>query len=136
VPALWSPAQMQVAVVAATARRGVGVHCRAAQAVSGVRALRRAGAERVTLLTGLSSGEASGQLKLATAYCASAKSYGDSRRDIAVHYGQDIERTKVRRIALEVEQAAMAFAEAERCAQIERLEARHGRSESPDSDRG
>ena len=75
----------------------------------------------VTLLTGLSSGEASGQLKLAAAYCASAKSYGDSRRDIAVHYGQDIERTKVRRIALAVEQEAMAFAETERGVQIERL---------------
>jgi len=77
----------------------------------------------VTLLTGLSSGEASAQLKLATAYCASAKSYGDSRRDIAVHYGQDIERTKVRRLALAVEQEAMEFAETERCVQVERLSA-------------
>ena len=75
----------------------------------------------VTLLTGLSSGEASGQLKLVTAYCASAKSYGDSRRDLAVHYGQDLERTKLRRLALEVEQVAMAFAEAERGVQIKRL---------------
>jgi len=79
------------------------------------------GVSVVTLLTGLSCGEASAQLKLAAAYCASAKSYGDSRRDIAVHYGQDIERTKVRRLALEVEQAAMAFAETERQAQLERL---------------
>ena len=55
------------------------------------------------------------------AYCASAKSYGDSRRDLAVHYGQDLERTKVRRIALAVEQEAMAFAETERCLQIARL---------------
>jgi hypothetical protein len=38
----------------------------------------------VTLLTGLSSGEANAQLKLTTAYCASAKSYGDSRRDNAL----------------------------------------------------
>jgi hypothetical protein len=38
-----------------------------------------------------------------------------------VHYGQDIERTKVRRLSLEVEQAAMAFAEAERRQQLERL---------------
>jgi hypothetical protein len=79
------------------------------------------GVSVVTLLTGLSSGEASVQLKLAAAYCASAKSYGDSRRDIAVHYGQELERTKVRRLALEVEQEAMAFAEAERAQQLERL---------------
>ncbi len=52
------------------------------------------GVSVVTLLTGLSSGEASAQLKLATAYCASAMSYGDSRRDLAVHYGQDLERTR------------------------------------------
>jgi hypothetical protein len=79
------------------------------------------GVSVVTLLTGLSSGEASAQLKLAAAYCASAKSYGESRRDIAVHYGQQQERTKVRRMALEVEQEAMAFAEAERSTQLERL---------------
>ncbi len=79
------------------------------------------GVSVVTLLTGLSSGEASVQLKLAAAYCASAKSYGDSRRDIAVHYGQELERTKVRRMALEVEQEAMAFAEAERARQLMRL---------------
>jgi len=79
------------------------------------------GVSVVTLLTGLSSGEASAQLKLVTAYCASAKSYGDSQRDIAVHYGQDLERTKVRRLALEVEQEAMAFAETERSVQITRL---------------
>jgi hypothetical protein len=79
------------------------------------------GVSIVTLLTGLSSGEASAQLKLAAAYCASAQSYGDSRRDIAVHYGQEIERTKVRRLALEVEQTATAFAETERCVQLQRL---------------
>jgi len=79
------------------------------------------GVSMVTLLTGLASGEASAQLQLATAYCAAAKSYGDSRRDLAVHYGQDLERTKVRRIALAVEQEAMAYAEAERSAQITRL---------------
>jgi hypothetical protein len=75
----------------------------------------------MSLLTGLSSGEASAQLKLAAAYCAAAKSYGESRRDIAVHYGQQLERTKVRRLALEVEKEAMAFAETERRAQGERL---------------
>jgi len=79
------------------------------------------GVSVVTLLTGLSSGEASVQLKLATAYCTSAKSYGDAQRDLAVHYGQDLERTKVRRIALAVEQEAMAFAEAERRVQLERI---------------
>jgi len=75
----------------------------------------------VKLLTGLGSGEASAQLKLAAAYCAAGKSYGDCRRDMAVHYGQDIERTKLRRLALEVEQSAMAFAEAERAMQLERI---------------
>jgi hypothetical protein len=79
------------------------------------------GVSVVKLLTGLSSGEASAQLKLAAAYCASAKSYGDSRRDIVVHYGQELERTKVRRMALEVEQQAMAFAESERARQLEHL---------------
>ena len=81
-----------------------------------------AGVSVVKLLTGLSSGEASAQLKLAAAYCASAKSYGDSRGDIAVHYGQELERTKVRRMALEVEQEAMAFSEAERARQLKRLD--------------
>jgi hypothetical protein len=79
------------------------------------------GVSVVSLLTGLSSGEASAQLKLATAYCASAKSYGESRRDLWVHYGQELERTKVRRITLAIEQEALAFAEGERRAQLARL---------------
>lgn len=68
----------------------------------------------IRLLTGLASGEASVQLRLAAAYCASEQSYGDAHRDLEVHYGQAIERTKLRRIALEVEQEAMLYAEAGR----------------------
>jgi hypothetical protein len=79
------------------------------------------GVSIVTLLTGLSCGEASAQLKLAAAYCASGKSYGECQRDLSVHYGQELERTKIRRLALEVEREAMAFAEAERSEQLDRL---------------
>jgi hypothetical protein len=66
------------------------------------------------LLTGLRSGDASGELRLSAAYLAAEHSYGKASRDLGVHHGQAIERTQVRRLALEVEQEAMVFAEDER----------------------
>jgi len=66
------------------------------------------------LLTGLRSGDASGELRLSAAYLAAEHSYGKASRDLGVHHGQAIERTQVRRLALEVEQEAMVFADVER----------------------
>jgi len=66
------------------------------------------------LLTGLSSGEGSAQLKLLAAYCASKASYGKAQQEMRVHHNQELERTKLRRMALEVEQEAMAWAEQQR----------------------
>lgn len=74
------------------------------------------------LLTGLSSGEASVQLKLLCAYCASKASYGKAQQEMQVHHGQDLERTKLRRMALEVEQEAMVWAEEQRRAALKRVE--------------
>jgi len=74
------------------------------------------------VLTGLQSGDATMELKLLAAYAASEHSYGKASRDIEVHHGQRIERTGLRRMALEVENLAMEFAEAERVEVLARLE--------------
>ena len=74
------------------------------------------------LLTGLSSGDASVELKLVAAYCAAEKSYRAARVDLEVHHGQSVERAKLRRMALEVEKEAMRFAEATRKEALSRLE--------------
>jgi hypothetical protein len=74
------------------------------------------------LLTGLSSGDASVELKLAAAYCAAEKSYRGAGMDLEVHHGQSVERAKLRRMALEVEKEAMRFAEGTRRAALARLE--------------
>lgn len=74
------------------------------------------------LLTGLSSGDASMELKLVAAYCAADKSYSAARRDLEVHHGQSVERAKLRRMALEVEKEAMRFAEKTRREALARLE--------------
>jgi post-segregation antitoxin (ccd killing protein) len=66
------------------------------------------------LLTGLCDGGTSSELKLSAAYLAAEHSYGKASRDLDVHHGQTIDRTHVRRMALEVEQEAMVFAETER----------------------
>jgi hypothetical protein len=81
------------------------------------------------LLTGLSSGEASGELELMAAYCAADRSYGKSSRELQVHHGRGVERTAIRRMALHVERHALTFAEAERRAGLERVgqeERQHG----------
>lgn len=66
------------------------------------------------LLTDLSSGDKSGELKLMAAYRGAEDSYGKASRALEVHHGQPIERTAVRRMALEVEKEALEFAENER----------------------
>jgi len=72
------------------------------------------GVSITVLLTGLSSGEASLQLKLGAAHFAAKHSYGEAQQDMAAHYGQDLERTKLRRMALQVEKRAVEYAEAKR----------------------
>jgi len=72
------------------------------------------GVSIIKLLTGLRSGDASLELKFLAGYCASQHSYQKASRDLGVHHHQEVERTKVRRMALEVEQAAMEFAEQSR----------------------
>ena len=74
------------------------------------------------MLTGLHSGEASMELKLVAAYSAAEHSYGKARRDIEAHHQQALERTAVRRMALQVEQQAKDFAERQRAVALSSLE--------------
>jgi hypothetical protein len=74
------------------------------------------------LLTGLCSGETSAELELRAAYLGAEQSYGKASRDLCVHYGETVERTKVRRMALEVEGQALLYAEAQRVEQLKRME--------------
>jgi hypothetical protein len=74
------------------------------------------------VLTGLRSGDATMELKLRAAYAGSEHSYGKAKRDIEVWSGQLIERTRLRRMALEVEQMAMEFAEQQRVEALGKLE--------------
>lgn len=73
------------------------------------------------VLTGLSSGKKSGALQLMAAYCGAEHSYGKSSRDLEVHHGESVERTAVRRMALDVECHAIAFAEQERRETLKRV---------------
>lgn len=73
------------------------------------------------VLTGLCSGDASMELKLMVAYSAAEHSYGKASQDHKAHYGQEVERTAARRMALEVEGLAMEFAEQERAKAVERV---------------
>lgn len=79
------------------------------------------GVSITVLLSGLGSGDASLQLKLNAAHFAAKHSYGEAKQDMAAHYGQDIERTKLRRMALEVEKRAMVYAEAKRKDALQRV---------------
>lgn len=63
------------------------------------------------LLTGLRSGDTSAELELGAAYLSAEHSYGKASRDLGVHYGESVERTLVRRMALVVEKEAVVFAE-------------------------
>lgn len=77
----------------------------------------------VRLLTGLSSGDSSPLLKIEAARQAAATSYGKAQRALVDHpLGRKVDRAKLRRIALEVEQAAMEFAEGRRVEASRRLE--------------
>lgn len=73
------------------------------------------------VLTGLDSGAASMELKLMVAYSAAEHSYGKASRDHRAHHGQDVERTAVRRMALEVEGLAMQFAQQQRAEAEQRV---------------
>lgn len=74
------------------------------------------------LLIGLKSGDCSTELKLMAAYSAAEHSYGKASRDLDAHHQQIIERTAVRRMALEVEEHAKDFAERQRVAALESIE--------------
>lgn len=71
------------------------------------------------VLTGLSSGDKSGELELKAAYSGSQHTYGKASLDLEVHHGQPVERTAVRRMALEVEKVVVEFAENERREMLE-----------------
>jgi hypothetical protein len=73
------------------------------------------------ILTGLGDGAATGELELAAAYCSSQHSYGKAAFDLAVHHGQTVERTSVRRMSLAVEVFAMTWVETQRQAALARV---------------
>ena len=73
------------------------------------------------LLTGLSDGSTSAELELRAGYSASQHSYGKAKRDLAAHYGETLERTKLRRVSLEVEAHAVDFAERARAEALRRI---------------
>lgn len=77
----------------------------------------------VRLLTGLSSGDSSAMLKIEAARQSAANSYGKAQRALSEHpLGRHLERTKLRRLTLEVEKDAMVFAEQWRVEASRRLE--------------
>jgi hypothetical protein len=69
------------------------------------------GVSVIKLLTDLQSGDSSTALQLLAAREAAQHSYGTAARELKAHHGQEVERTKVRRMALGVEAEAMGFAE-------------------------
>jgi hypothetical protein len=73
------------------------------------------------VLTGLQSGDASIELKLMAAYSAAKDSYGKAAWDHKAHHGQELERTAVRRLALEVEDSAKSFAAVTRAAALQKV---------------
>ena len=73
------------------------------------------------VLTGLTSGDASVELKLMAAYTAAEHSYGKASRALKVHHGQEVERTSVRRMALEVEKRALEYAEEQRVEALKKV---------------
>ena len=66
------------------------------------------------ILTGLSSGDSSTELELLIARRGVQDTYGRASREMKAHHGQDIERTKIRRKGLVIEQEAVEFAEQRR----------------------
>jgi len=80
-----------------------------------------AGLSVTKVLTGLSSGESSLELKLMAAYSAAKDSYGKAAADHKAHHGQELERTAVRRMALQVEGSAMEFAAEQRATALKKV---------------
>jgi hypothetical protein len=77
----------------------------------------------VHLLTGVRSGGSGLLLGLQAARDAAAHSYGQAASDMKEHpLGQDMDRNKVRRLALEIEAEAMEYSESRRCRDLKRLE--------------
>jgi hypothetical protein len=72
------------------------------------------GVSVTALVSGLASGDTSAELRLRAGYSASQHSYGKAKRDLLVHHGETVERTKLRRMALEVERCATDYAERQR----------------------
>lgn len=70
---------------------------------------RAPGVSIMKLLTGLSAGDSSTELKLLCVRRGALDTYGRASREMQAHHGQDIERTKIRRISLEMEQEAVDF---------------------------
>jgi len=68
----------------------------------------------VKLLTGLRSSDWSTGLELLAGYGGALTTYAQASKDLKVHHGQEIERTKVRRMCLEMEKEGLLFAEQQR----------------------
>lgn len=93
---------------------------------------RAPGLSVVRLLTGLSSGDTTSVLKLEAARQAAQVSYGKAQRALGDYpFGRELERTKLRRLALEVEDAAMEFTQWRRQQACDQLE-QEGRREGVD----
>ncbi len=73
------------------------------------------------VLTGLHHNDASLELRLIAAFSAAEHSYGRASRDLLAHHGQAVERTAVRRMALQVEEQAKTYVEQERAAALDRV---------------
>ncbi len=73
------------------------------------------------VLTGLQSGDSSSELKLLAGYCAAKHSYREASQELETHHHHKVERTQVRRMALQVEDWAMTFAEQERNEALKRI---------------
>ena len=84
------------------------------------------GVSVVKLLTGLRSGDSSAELELLAGHCASQASYRKAARNLKAHHGQEVERTKVRRMALKVEGEVVVFVEEQRREAEARGEAARG----------
>lgn len=68
----------------------------------------------VKLLTGLRSSDCSTGLELLAGYRGALTTYAQASHDLKVHHGQEIERTKLRRMCLEIEKEGLSFAEQQR----------------------
>jgi hypothetical protein len=65
----------------------------------------------VKLLAGLRSGDSSTELELQASREGARHTYREASEDLKAHHGQDVERTKVRRMSFKVESEVVEFAE-------------------------